>query len=111
MNIGELHRYASLLGKKIVNVESIELEYELTRLAFKNRDSVILATLKGHGETPVYSNLLTRREDIVKLLGVNSIEEAYVKIERALSPNIQLETINFNDVFEEVDVDFYRIPL
>jgi len=95
MNIGELHRYASLLGKKIVNVESIELEYELTRLAFKNRDSVILATLKGHGETPVYSNLLTRREDIVKLLGVNSIEEAYVKIERALSPNIQLETINF----------------
>lgn len=110
MNIGELHRYASLLGKKIVNVESIELEYELTRLAFKNRDSVILATLKGHGETPVYSNLLTRREDIVKLLGVNSIEEAYVKIERALSPNIQLETINFNDVFEEVDVDFYRIP-
>ncbi|MEM0281645.1 MAG: UbiD family decarboxylase [Desulfurococcaceae archaeon] len=110
MNLNDLLEYAAQLNKTIIKAGSIGSEYEITRLSYRNRDSLVLAEIKGYEDFVIYTNILTRRNDIVKLLKASNLEEAYGIIEKSSQTRRQLETVNFSDYFVEVEADLSRIP-
>lgn len=110
MNINDLLEYAIQLNKNIIKAGPIGSEYEITRLSYRNRDSLVLAAIKGYEDFVIYTNILTRRNDIVKLLKANNLEEAYGIIEKSNQTRRQLETVNFSDYFVEVEADLSKIP-
>lgn len=110
MNINDLLKTAVQLNKNATNAGYISSEYEITRLSHGNRDSLILARVKGYEDFFIYANMLTRRSDIVKLLNASSLEEAYSIIERSNQKRGRLEAASFGEYFDEVEADLSKIP-
>lgn len=110
MNINCLREISATLNKEIADRGIVEREYDATRLSYTSRDTISVFRLKGLDGFLLYSNLLTRRKDIVSLLGVRSLEEAYNKVERAQAQPSQLEWVSFDDHFTEVELDLSKLP-
>jgi UbiD family decarboxylase len=110
LNLDELLRYAQVLGKSVYEAGIVKPEYEVTRIGYYNRDQLVLAKVEGIEELPVYVNVMSRREDLIRLLGVKDLEEAYYRVERALGDSRSLEVVEFNGYFEEVRVDLSALP-
>lgn len=110
MNLHDLMSYASKLGKKTIDGGVINSDYDITRLSYESRNSLIYARIKGCEDYPVYANLFTWRSDLVKLLNAGSLEEAYGIIEKSHQPRSQLELVDFREYFVEAEPDLSRIP-
>lgn len=110
MELEYLKKIASLMGKHVVERELVEREYEVTRISYRNKDALVFFKVKGLEDIVLFSNLLSTRKDVVSLLGVNSLEEAYSAIERAQQVLAGLERVSFEDHFIEVEPDFSKLP-
>lgn len=110
MNLDELLRYAQMLGKGVYEAGVVKPEYEVTRIGYHNRDRLVLARVEGREKLPVYVNIMSRREDLIRLLGAKDLEEAYYRVERALGAPRSLEAVEFDGHFEEVGVDLNILP-
>lgn len=110
MNLEDFHNLARLLGKEVVDVGLVEREYAITRISYQNRGKALLFRVRGSEDFITYSNLLTSRTDVVRLLGASSLEEAYYKIDEAMRTPLQLTYEEFYDFFEDVGSDISRIP-
>jgi len=105
-----LKKTASRMGKRVIEHGLIEREYDVTRISYMNRDALVFFKVKELEDVVLFSNLLSTRKDIISLLGVNSLEEAYLAVERAQQTPTSLEQVNFKDYFDEVEVDLSRLP-
>lgn len=110
MDLKSLKNYVEKLGKKIIETEFNSSEYELTRLAYNNKDSTIIAKMRGVDDIYVYANLITSRMDIARILDANSLEAAYMIITESFSSRRSLTIEKFNEYFREEDVNLSRLP-
>lgn len=105
-----LKELSSRLGKRVIEYGVVEREYDITRISYRERDALVLFKVRGLDDVLLFSNLLTTRRDIAALLGVKSLEEAYLTIEKAQQMPAQLEQSNFEEHFSEVELDLSKLP-
>lgn len=110
MNVQDLEKYATLLGKNIVRVGVVGKEYAITKHSWASRNSVLLFGLEGYNDVLLYSNLLTSRQDIQRLIRAGSLEEAYYKLEEALSKPSALREEDFYNYFEQAGKSLSKLP-
>ncbi|MEM4717326.1 MAG: UbiD family decarboxylase [Desulfurococcaceae archaeon] len=110
MDLNGLKKYVKKLGKNLIETELPSPEYEITRLAYSNRNSTIISKLRGIDDIYIYTNLITSREDIVKILDASDLASAYMFIAESFNKRKSLITERFNEHFEEEDIDLSRIP-
>ncbi len=92
-----------------IELDTISRDYEITRATSKYGDGVVLARVEG-SKTLVYSNLLSSRRALYRVLGVGDDVSAYKKILEAMgNPSKPCER-SFNDYFRKVEWSLWDIP-
>lgn len=97
-------------GYSIKQIGAIGSEYEITRQAFHNKDSILLFSLREHDEIMCYTNIISTRKLLYKALHVQSDSEAYEKLLYALNNPLSLETVSFNEYFKETNYTLEDLP-
>ena len=110
MNLDNLKAVARRLGRRLVEYGELKREYEVTRVSYSNRNSIILFKVSGLDNVVLYSNLFTTRRDIVSLLGLPTVEDAYYAIKKAQQKTPVLEYVDFSERFVEAEVDLSKLP-
>jgi len=111
VDLQTLLRLTQITGKQVLDMGIINREYLVTKLSYENRDKLVVFKVDGILEdTILFSNIVTSRRDIQLLLGAKTLEEAYVKLLKAVNSPQVLETVEFNEYFIEVDLDLNKLP-
>ncbi|MEM0326666.1 MAG: UbiD family decarboxylase [Desulfurococcaceae archaeon] len=110
MNLEDVYRYSRLLGKNIVDAGVIRREQYITKLVASNRDNVVIFRLEELEDVVVYSNMLSSRKDMQRILGAGSLEEAYSKLNYALSSPSNLVYVDFYEHYEDADKSISKLP-
>jgi UbiD family decarboxylase len=102
---------AKITGKELLEAGDISREHVATRLSYENRNKLVLFRVSDIiNDTVLFSNIITSRRDIQRLLGVKTLEEAYAKLSEAVNSPRGLETVRFEDFFVEVNLDLSKLP-
>lgn len=110
MNLEDLRAYTHTLSKEVLDMGAVDREYAITKLSQENRGKTLIFRLRGIEDFILYSNLLTSRSDIIRLLGVSSLEDAYYKLDDAMRSPQQLVFEDFYDFFEDSGGGLSKIP-
>ncbi len=97
------------IEKKIFNAGKIPSEYEVTRLSHSHRNEIVFFELDKFPYRCV-TNILSNREDLYRILGVDNDLGAYEKILKAMKNPSDLNTVSFNDYFSIAELDMDSLP-
>ncbi len=109
MYISDLIEKLSDRGIETIFLEGVEREYEITRYAHDFREAVIVFTLKN-SDIKCYTNILSSRNMIYTVLGVDNDLDAYNKIIEASNKPSQLNTVAFDNYFHKTELDLDALP-
>ena len=107
-----LEEYAEKSGKTIVDLGEVSRELEVSRLAWRNRDKILMFKMRGTYENIVnYTNLITSRRDLYALFGFGDDESIYKAFTRGFEDTGISSYANFYELFEIVDeIDLWKLP-
>ncbi|MEM1675126.1 MAG: UbiD family decarboxylase [Desulfurococcaceae archaeon] len=95
--------------KEVKYVGKISREYEVTKLSYSNRETVIEFNIND-SEVTCVSNILTNRRDLYVMLNASNDRDAYLKIEQAIDKPAELEFVDFNKYFLKTDWTLKQLP-
>ncbi|ADV65002.1 UbiD family decarboxylase domain-containing protein [Desulfurococcus mucosus] len=103
MDLELLEKLAKTMGKEILDAGVIDSSYEITRIAWSNRDRVVVFKVRGREWITGYTNLVTRRRDVYRLFNAGSDEELYKLMENALNNPAGLVRDEFHKYFRRIE--------
>ncbi|MEM4654544.1 MAG: UbiD family decarboxylase, partial [Thermosphaera sp.] len=96
-------------GKPVRRVGKVNRDYEATKVALSNRDSLILFELSESDFTG-YVNLVTSRKDIYGLFNADNDQSIYETVLNALRNPAKLDIVDFNDYYSQIDYTLESLP-
>jgi len=96
-------------GKPVKRVGKVNRDYEATKVALSNRDSLILFELSESDFTG-YVNLVTSRKDIYGLFNADNDQSIYETVLNALRNPAKLDIVDFNDYYSQIDYTLESLP-
>jgi UbiD family decarboxylase len=110
LNLEELLAFARRLGKEVKDVGLVPRERAVTMHSMHNRDKVLLFRLEDLSDFVIYSNLVTSRRDVQRLVNAGTLEESYYALDRAMSSPTELQKVAFYEYFEDTSWQLSDLP-